>query len=273
MSRHARAATARRSGCRSPARSSRRSPRGYLGDDADARDDEVAGHPDPAGRHDPRANPVSPPRTEPPRPPTAARTPLPRWMRSISSAPICSPTTALQRVLAAEDAGDLDPELREGGCHLASDEAHADDHRAPAGPGLPLDRLTAGLWCAGSARPAQVRAGQPERARLAPGGDQQAGRSRVSRPRAPAPRLCAAASMPVTVAVRRSTSCSSLTIWPAGRTSRPGPPPSAGRSWTAAGGRTGRQASPADERGPARRSPAPAGFTAAFASGEAGRRR
>ena len=50
----------------------------------------------------------------------------------------------LKRNLARKDGGHVHPELGQRGCYLAADEAHAHDDRAPAWPGLALDRVAVG---------------------------------------------------------------------------------------------------------------------------------
>ena len=60
------------------------------------------------------------------------------------SAPTCPPRTRLQRGPAREDRGHLDAELSQRGRHLAADESHADDDRAPASRRLLLDRVALG---------------------------------------------------------------------------------------------------------------------------------
>ena len=46
-----------------------------------------------------------------------------------------------ERRFPGEGRGDLDTQLGQGRCHLAADESHPDDHRAPTSSGLPLDGL------------------------------------------------------------------------------------------------------------------------------------
>ena len=77
----------------------------------------------------------------------------------------------LQRGLAREDRGHLDPELGQRGRYLAADEPHAHDDRAPARHRLRLDRVALGHG-AQVVDPGQVGPGDLQPPVPAPGGDQ-----------------------------------------------------------------------------------------------------
>ena len=143
-----------------------------------------------------------------------------------------------QRGPSREDRGHLHPELGQRGRHLAPDEPHAHDDRAPARHRLALDRVAVGHR-AQIVDPGQLGPGNPEPAVPASGGDQELAVARVPRP-SPGPPCARRGPRP-----RRSIRCAgphrvARTSRPAGRTSLRDPPPTAGTSWTAEDGRRGR---------------------------------
>ncbi len=76
-----------------------------------------------------------------------------------------------QRILAREERGHPDAELGQRGRHLAADEAHAHDDRAPARHRLLLDRVAFGHR-AQVVKPGQAGPGEREPPVASPGGDQ-----------------------------------------------------------------------------------------------------
>jgi hypothetical protein len=125
--------------------------RGHVRLDPDANDGEVAPDPIPVGQHH-RLQPLGPLergnlRSGEQPDALGAVNPADQGAELLAEDP-------LQRVPARKDRGDLDPELGQGGRHLAADEPHAHHHRTPSRHGLMPDRVALGH------RPQVVDSGQ-----------------------------------------------------------------------------------------------------------------
>ena len=112
-----------------------------LGLDPDADDGEVARDAIAAGGHD-RLDPLGSLERGDLISGAAAR-PRSRGGSRRTAAPSSSPRTR-SRGPPGKDRGHPNPELRQGGRHLATDEPHPDDYRVPIRGGLALDRVALG---------------------------------------------------------------------------------------------------------------------------------